>query len=191
MTDLKRSAPLLTLACLTMAGCSYDPPTSADERAGQVLVSQNGTLASALSSSDGMATVSDALKEAQLADLLDGVAAYTLLAPDDDAFTALGDEGETLLEPEQRAILVALLRDHLLVGHVTPDAIRSAIEDGGGQAAMATLGGTTVTFELEGDALAVIGPGGSRANIERPAIEAENGVALPLDGVLLPAAPRS
>lgn len=142
------------------------------------------TLAAAIGGAPGLTTVSGALSEAGLADVFDGPGSYTVLAPDDDAFAKLGPNGEALTSADHRAELVAVLRGHILPGHLTPDAIRKAIADTGGPVSMRTLDDGMVTFTAQGNTIAVSSSDGSKAIVDGAAIVASNGVVLPLDGLV-------
>ncbi|MBX7483265.1 fasciclin domain-containing protein [Qipengyuania qiaonensis] len=144
------------------------------------------TLAAALGANDDLGTLREAIGESELSGVLDGSASYTVLAPSNEAFEALGEESSTLLEAEQRPVLVAILRDHLLPGHLTPEAIGEAIEQNGGPVTMATLGEADVTFFKTGDNLTVAMEDGGTATFSGTAIAANNGVVIPIDTVLLP-----
>jgi uncharacterized surface protein with fasciclin (FAS1) repeats len=149
----------------------------------------NRTLAAAIGSAPGLTTLSTALSEAGLADVFDGPGSYTVLAPDDDAFSKLAAGGTTLTDPAHRAELVAVLRGHILPGHLTPDAIRKAIAEKKGPVSMRTLADSMVTFSADGDALTATGADGAKARIDGAALVASNGVVLPLDGLIKSAAP--
>ncbi len=144
------------------------------------------TLAAALGTQDNLEFLQQAMDRSDLSAVFEGPASYTVLAPDDDAFEALGEDGASLLETDQRPILVAILRDHLLPGHLTPETIAEAIDKKGGPVTMTTLGETDVTFSKTGDTVDVtVGDGGS-ARFAGTAIAANNGVVIPIDTVLLP-----
>ncbi|MBX7496663.1 fasciclin domain-containing protein [Qipengyuania sp. 6B39] len=145
------------------------------------------TLGSALGAQDDMDTLRSALTTSELSGLLDGPASYTLLAPNDPAFEKLGEAGSELLAEEQKPLLLALLRDHLLPGHLTPETIASAIDANGGPVTMTTLGEGEVTFAKQGDTLTVSLGDGDQATVVGTAIAANNGVVIPLDTVLRPA----
>ncbi len=114
-----------------------------------------------------------------------GAAAYTLLAPDDDAFGAMGPAGSGLQQPENAAAMADILRDHILPGYVTVADIEAALKASNGEAVrMKTMGDTEVSFDREGDALVVTAADGARAKIEGSALTASNGVVIPLDAVL-------
>ena len=117
--------------------------------------------------------------------MFDGSAPYTLLAPDDDAFGALGETGKTLQAPENGAAMAAILRDHILPGYLTVADIEAALKASGGDpVTMKTMGGKVLSFTREGEALVVSTPDGARAKVDGAALRASNGVVIPLDAVL-------
>ena len=184
MHMLKSGLAAIALASLPLLGaCSQ-----AEEEVPQAATKDDGTLtlAAALAAEDGMDKLRDALTQSELAGLLDGPASYTVLAPTDAAFDALGEDGQLIFDEEQRPLLIALLRDHMLPGHLTPETISKAIATKGGPVTVTTLGEGQVTFTQEGEAISATMPGGAKANITGTSIAANNGVVIPLDAVLLP-----
>ena len=142
------------------------------------------TLAALVSQADDLSVVSATLKDAGLSQVFDGVAAYTLLAPQDAAFTSLGETGETLRSDEQRPAMVAVLRDHIVPGYLTPADIAKAIEaDGDGKVAMRTMAGHTLTFASDGGTVTATGEDGATVRFAGDALLAGNGVAIPVDGL--------
>ncbi len=179
----------IAMSCAAaMTACSDDPATgnAAENRA------TSETLAAALAGTDGFSTASRALVETGLAPVFDGPGTYTLLAPDDDAFGALGAAGEALMAEDQRAVLVALLRNHIVPGQIDAESVRDAIEARGGTVRMRTLGGGSLSFALDGERL-VVSREGQRAEIDTAReVIASNGAFLPIDAVLVrPPAPVS
>lgn len=176
-------APLSLVLLVPMAACS-----EADSPEPENGTRDDGTqtLASALAADDDLRSLQAAVERSELSGVFDGPASYTVLAPDDAAFEALGDEGEALLEADQRPVLVAILRDHLLPGHLTPETIGEAIERHGGPVTMTTLGQAEVSFSRSGDDIVVSSGDGMTAQFAGTAIAANNGVIIPIDTVLLP-----
>ena len=81
--------------------------------------------------------------------------------------------------------MVAILRDHIVPGYLTPEDIANAIEqDDDGSVEMKTMGDHTLTFTQEGETITVASEDGSTALFAGEALRASNGVAIPLDGVL-------
>lgn len=168
------SAALLVPAC----GEADDGTRPAAEPGGQ-------TLAAMVAADSDLSFVSDTLGDAGLADVFDGTAAYTIMAPTDASFDALGEAGDDLRSPERRAAMVAILRDHIVPGYLTPADIARAIElSDDKRVEMQTMGARTLTFTAEGDRVIVTAEDGARAQMEGDAHLASNGVAIPLDGLL-------
>lgn len=171
-------AGLLVLpACSASEGDESDQPTREET---------SRTLAAALGEVPDMASLNGAVSHAQIVSIFDGTASYTLLAPIDDAFSALGAQGQALMTEEQRPVLAGLLREHILPGHLTPENIASAIEQQGGPVTMTTFGGGEITFSLEGDTIVASNSSGRSAQVIGTATAATNGVIIPVDSVLVP-----
>lgn len=168
-----------------LPACSNDAET-ADEGSTATQDEGTRTLAASLGDLPDMASLNGAISAAQLGSIFDGPGSYTLLAPNDPAFDRLGDSGKALLEEEQRPLLVGLLREHILPGHLTPENIGEALDTQGGDVTMTTLGGTAVTFSRDGEAITVSNGNGSSARFTGTATAATNGVIIPLDTVMVP-----
>jgi len=98
VTHDKRPLSAALAATLLLAACSSGSAPSGDAAAKP----SDATLAALVSRTGDLSVVSATLKDAGLAQVFDGTAAYTLLAPRDAAFDGLGDAGKTLRSPEQR-----------------------------------------------------------------------------------------
>ena len=170
-------------ATLTLGACADEAAEEQAEQTGEAEPSGD-TLAEALSGAEGLGTVSEALRDVGLTQVFDGAGSYTILAPSDEAFAALGETGEALTEPDQRAAMAAILRDHIVPGYLTPADIEAAIEAQGGTVQAETMGEQTVRFTRDGDGVRVTSEDGSTAMIAGEALRASNGVAIPLDCVL-------
>lgn len=171
-------ATLLPLAaCSDKAGGGESDQTAASEPSGD-------TLAEAMSRQGSLSTLGAALRDTGLSEVFDSAGSYTIFAPTDDAFAKLGKSGEALRQPGERALLTAVLRDHIVPGYLTPNDIGTAIDTQGGRVKVQTMGDHELTFTREGDGYRVVAEDGSSAAIAGPATLASNGVAIPLDGVL-------
>lgn len=170
---------VLCAASLSLGACSDEV-----ENAPESVTQSNDTLASVLSEIDGLETLSSAIGDSGLGSVFDGASAYTVLAPDDSVFEQLGERGTALLSEDQRPILVALLRDHIVPGALDLSDIRAAIEAKGGPVEMKTVGDSTLTFALDEDTLTVQGDGQPIAIASERAVIAGNGIALPINGLV-------
>ncbi|MEO1293780.1 MAG: fasciclin domain-containing protein [Pseudomonadota bacterium] len=123
---------------------------------------------------DGFDTLVAAVQAAGLVETLQGEGPFTVFAPTDEAFAAL-PEGtvETLLKPENKDQLVAVLTYHVLPGKVMSGDIA-------GDMSAATVQGSEVDITTEGG-VAVDG-----ANVVAADIETSNGVIHVIDAVILP-----
>lgn len=146
----------------------------------------SGTVAAALPGIAARRKLTAALADTQLAPVLDGIGDYTLLAPSDAAFEALGEKGQALSGPDNRPLMIAVLRGHILPGQVTPASIEQAIDRNRGPVEMRTMAGDIVRFARDGDGLTV-SRGKQTARLEEGDTIAANGAVLPIDTVLLPA----
>ena len=171
-------------ALMVLAGCSQEK--ASDSPAAATSDAATGTVAAAVAGSIDHRKLAAALIDTQLAPVFDGKGEYTLLAPVDAAFDALGDKGSKLGEESQRPLMIAVLRGHILPGQVTPQAIAAAIARKQGPVEMRTMAGNMVTFAKSGDRLTVSN-GAATARLAGASSSASNGAVLPIDKVLLPA----
>lgn len=173
-----------TAGLALLAGCSREDAGAQPEAV--TSDAARGTVAAALAGSGDHRKLAAALTDTQLAPVLDGKGDYTLLAPSDAAFEALGDKGAALAAKDQRPLMIAVLRGHILPGQVTLKAIEAAIARKQGPVEMRTMAGGTVTFARAGDGFTVSN-GGVTAKLAEATTAASNGAVLPIDKVLLPA----
>lgn len=185
---LRHRASLAVLFALSLlAACSKENATQAQADGNAPAVAETRTLAEMVSNRQDLSTFGMALRETGLGTVFDGTASYTVLAPTNDGFGKLGEDGKILLQPEHRAVLAAVLRSHVLPGFFTPKDIVGAINAHGGQPVeMRSMGNQTLRFAREGDKLTVTSEDGSKGVIGEEPVLAGNGVALPVDTVLKP-----
>lgn len=181
-----RRLVLIALSSAALAATSACGDKAEGEKAAAAgAKTSSGTLASAVGGAAGMSTVAAALKSSGLATVFDGNAPYTLLAPDDDAFGALGEAGAALKTPENSAAMAAVLRAHVLPGYVTRADLEAALAAAKGKPVkMKTMAGDEVSFAKAGDGVSVTAADGSTAKLDGAEVAASNGVALPIDAVL-------
>jgi len=126
-------------------------------------------------SAGSFTTLAAALDAAGLAETLKGEGPFTVFAPTDEAFAKL-PEGtvETLLKPENREQLTAILTYHVVPGAVSAEQVVSLKE-------ATTVNGQAVDIAVTGSAVTVDG-----ANVVATDIMASNGVIHVIDTVILP-----
>jgi transforming growth factor-beta-induced protein len=120
-------------------------------------------------------TLAAALEAADLVEALQGEGPFTVFAPTDAAFAAL-PEGTvaTLLKPENRDRLVAILTYHVVSGNVPAKKVVELT-------AAKTLNGQRVKIAVDGDTVTVAG-----AKVVTADIFCSNGVIHVIDRVILP-----
>jgi uncharacterized surface protein with fasciclin (FAS1) repeats len=121
-------------------------------------------------------TLATALTEADLVSALKGKGPFTVFAPTDEAFSKLPDGTlETLLKPENKKQLAAILTYHVVPGKVTA---KEVVKLSGAK----TLNGQRVDIKVKDGKVTV-----DNATVVKADIECSNGVIHVIDQVILPA----
>lgn len=177
-------APLLALALLgtstfALGGCSGHVADARTQAAA------SPSLPAALDNVDGLQTMAEALKVTGIARTLQGSASFTLLAPEDDAFAEAGEPDSKLMTLGDHTALAALVRNHMIPGHLTPKALGAVIDSSpDGKVTVNSLGGKALTFRRTGRTIAVTAPDGSQAMLDGDPVSGGSSIAIPISGVL-------
>jgi uncharacterized surface protein with fasciclin (FAS1) repeats len=132
-------------------------------------------------------TLVAAVKAAGLVETLKGAGPFTVFAPVNAAFDALpAGTVDTLLKPENKDQLVAVLTYHVIAGKFAAADVVKAITDGGGTFKAATVQGGELTFTLDGDKVKITDGAGGVATVTIADVMQSNGVIHVIDKVLLP-----
>ena len=116
-----------------------------------------------------------ALKAADLVDTLKGAGPFTVFAPTDDAFAKLpAGTVESLLKPENKQKLIAILTYHVVPGEVTADKVVKMSE-------AKTVQGQMLKIKVDGDSVHV-----NDAKVIKADVHASNGVIHVIDTVVIP-----
>jgi uncharacterized surface protein with fasciclin (FAS1) repeats len=120
-------------------------------------------------------TLAAALEAAGLVETLKGEGPFTVFAPTDDAFAKLpAGTVESLLEPENKEQLAAILTYHVVPGEVmAADVVTMSEAD--------TVNGKPLSIKAEGGAVMV-----NDATVTQADVDASNGVIHVVDTVILP-----
>ncbi len=182
-----RLAPLFAAAALfALPACSKPAATPADGSAGMAQTDKSDkSLAEMLASDSQFKALAAGLKSTGLDGVFSGKGDYTLLAPNDAAFAALGGKAAALAAPEQQAALAAVLRAHVIPGMLTTGDIGKAIDANEGKPiSMRTMGTGTVSFARTDAGFTVTSDDGASAKLAGAGLIASNGGVLPIDAVL-------
>lgn len=118
-------------------------------------------------------TLVAAVQAAGLVETLKGEGPFTVFAPTDDAFAALGTTVDDLLKPENKDKLVSILTYHVVAGKVMSTDLTDDMM-------AATVQGENVTIDLDNGVMV------NDANVVTADIETSNGVIHVIDKVIMP-----
>lgn len=123
----------------------------------------------------GFNTLVAAVKAAGLVDTLKGAGPFTVFAPTDAAFAKLpAGTVESLLKPENKAKLQAILTYHVVAGKVmAADVVKL-------KAAKTVQGGSVTIKTMDGGVMV------DGAHVTKTDIETSNGIIHVIDSVILP-----
>ncbi|WP_109259796.1 fasciclin domain-containing protein [Hyphobacterium indicum] len=121
-------------------------------------------------------TLVAAVQAAGLVETLQGEGPFTVFAPTDEAFAALGEDTiNTLLQPENRDQLVSILTYHVVPGEYFAGDLA------GQSLSVASVQGDTIDIDATGDAVLIDG-----ATVISADVDASNGVIHVINQVIMP-----
>lgn len=131
-------------------------------------------------------TLVAAVKAAGLVDTLQSPGPFTVFAPVNDAFAALPPGTvETLLEPENKDMLIKILTAHVVAGDISAeDIMRMAGPDGFYH--MQAVSGDALSAQVLGSKIYIYDESGNAARITITDVNQSNGVIHVVDKVLMP-----
>ena len=170
------------IASAALAGTAYANPMVG----GAPMYANKNIVENAVNSKDHTTLVA-AVKAAGLVQTLEGPGPFTVFAPTNEAFDKLPPGTvQTLLKPENKAKLTAILTYHVVPGRLTVRDLQAKIKEGHGRAMLKTVEGSDLIAEDHGDHIELLGANNSHATITIPNVEQSNGVIQVVNGVLLP-----
>jgi uncharacterized surface protein with fasciclin (FAS1) repeats len=132
-------------------------------------------------------TLVAAVKAAGLVDTLASPGPFTVFAPTNEAFAKLPKGTvETLLKPENKDKLVAVLTYHVVPGHLTAQDLADKVDQMGGHAMLKTVQGEDLTFTAAGGTITITDAKGGTATIITADVFQSNGIIHVIDNVLMP-----
>jgi uncharacterized surface protein with fasciclin (FAS1) repeats len=132
-------------------------------------------------------TLVAAVKAAGLVETLQGPGPFTVFAPTNAAFQKLpAGTVDSLLKPQMKEKLVAVLTYHVLPGRLSVRDLWEASNKGGGKAKFKTVEGEELTVEFKGQALTIRDAKGNASRVTIQNVFQANGVIHVIDSVLMP-----
>lgn len=181
---IRKSIIIVTLGIAAFAATSfaYENP-----KVGGAAMSQEKNIVQNASASSDHTTLVAALKAADLVATLEGTGPFTVFAPTNEAFEKLpAGTLDTLLKPENKKKLAAILTYHVLPGKVTAKELVEMIKAGDGKAKLKTVNGEVLTASKVGDFVVLTDAKGGNATVTVTDAMQSNGVIHVIGAVLMP-----
>ena len=153
---------------------------------GAAMYSSRNIVQNAVHSKDHTTLVA-AVKAGGLVGTLSGKGPFTVFAPTNEAFARLpAGTVDTLLKPENKAMLDKVLTYHVVPGRITAQQIAAMAARHHGTATLKTVEGEDLRFMKNGSGWVVVDSKGGKAHITIPNVMQSNGVIHVVDTVLMP-----
>ena len=137
--------------------------------------------------SEDHTTLVAAVKAADLVGVLSSEGPFTVFAPTNAAFDKLPKGTvETLVKPENKEKLQAILKYHVVVGKWSANDLAKLIKEGKGKASIKTVSGGTITAWTKGKDMYLTDESGNVAKVTIADVNQSNGMIHVIDAVLLP-----
>lgn len=154
---------------------------------GAPMFADKNIVENAVNSADHTTLVA-AVQAAGLVETLQSAGPFTVFAPVNDAFAAL-PEGtvETLLQPENKDLLVKVLTAHVVAGKLSgAEIMRRARNSADGFYHMQTVSGDALSAQVKGRNLYLIDESGNASKVTIADVNQSNGVIHVVNAVLVP-----
>lgn len=153
---------------------------------GAAMYPSNDIISNAVNSKDHTTLVA-AVKAAGLVETLQGDGPFTVFAPVNNAFDKLpAGTVETLLKPENKGTLTAVLTYHVVTGKISAAQLGKMIDEGKGKAELVTVQGAKLVATKKGKTIMLTDVKGNMATVTIADVNQRNGVIHVIDTVVLP-----
>src|SRR6476619_343454 len=178
----------IMIAAFALAAIAMAPNTYAQTKmvGGAAMYPTKNIVENAVNSKDHTTLVA-AVKAAGLVETLSSAGPFTVFAPTNEAFDKLpAGTVETLVKPENKAMLTKILTYHVVPGRYTDGQIASMAAMHKGTATLKTVADENLRFTKNGSSWWVIDAKGGKSRITIPNVMQSNGVIHVVDTVLMP-----
>lgn len=156
------------------------------EVGGAAMYPSKNIVQNAVNSADHTTLVA-AVKAAGLVETLQTAGPFTVFAPTNAAFAKLpAGTVESLVKPENKAILTKILTYHVVAGKLDAKSIAQSIKEGNGTATFKTVSGGVLKASMKGKKLILTDEKGGMAEVTIANVFQSNGVIHVIDTVVLP-----
>lgn len=186
---MKKLLSISMIAVLAFVSTAFTNITASDDHAtvSNKTLNEIQTIVSVAAGNDNFTTLVAAVKAAGLVDTLNSDGPFTVFAPVNDAFAKLPDGTvTTLLKPENKDMLTAILTYHVVAGKFMAADVVKAIKANDGAFKIATVQGGTLTASLSGNNVILTDSKGNKSTVVIADVDASNGVVHAIDTVVMP-----
>jgi uncharacterized surface protein with fasciclin (FAS1) repeats len=179
-------ALVLPLLCGTLPLVSTQAAEHTVMVGGAPMYPSKNIVQNAVNSADHTTLVA-AVKAAGLVDTLASPGPFTVFAPTNEAFAKLPPGTvDTLLKPENKGLLTAVLTYHVVPGKLTAADLMAMIKKGGGKASLKTVQGEDLMLTADMGHIYIQGAKSGVAEVTIPNVMQSNGVIHVVSSVLVP-----
>jgi len=186
MTSIKTTLSALTLAIASTSAFA-DAHAANPMVGGAEMLTERNIIENAVNSPIHTTLVA-AVQAADLVETLQGEGPFTVFAPVDDAFAALpAGTVETLLMPENKAMLQKVLTAHVVAGDWSAaDIVAAARNSSDGFYHFNAVSGDALSAQVRGNNVYIYDESGNASLVTVADVDQSNGVIHVIDAVLLP-----
>ncbi len=151
------------------------------------VINQTPNIVEVAAGNKNFSTLVTAVKAADLASVLSGKGPFTVFAPTNAAFAKL-PKGTiaTLLKPENKATLSAVLTYHVVAGKFNAAAVVEAIKANKGKFTVPTVQGGKLIATLDASNVILTDEKGNKSTVVIADVPASNGIIHAIDTVVMP-----
>ena len=190
MKKLLFSTTVLALVLFSQSTIAQDKMVDkkmTDKTMKDKMMSDNLDIVGVAAANKDFSTLVAAVKAAGLVDALKGEGPFTVFAPNNAAFEKLPKETvATLLKPENKATLTAILTYHVVSGKFMAADVVKAIKDNNGSFKVKTLQGEELKASISGSDVILTDAKGNTSKVIATDVKASNGVIHGIDSVVMP-----
>ena len=184
---IKKIIPFVLVAAISFSTVANNTNPDKGKKQTTNQDSTQETIVGVAVGNENFSTLVAAVKAAGLVDVLNGDGPFTVFAPTNDAFGKL-PEGTiaSLLKPENKELLTAILTYHVVAGKFVATDVLKAIKDNKGKFEIITVQGNTLTASLKGGKVILTDAKGNVSTVVMTDVAASNGVIHAIDTVVMP-----
>lgn len=183
MTALMLCASLLSIVTIAQDGAKKEKTVMVG---GAAMYPSRNIVENAVNSADHTTLVA-AVKAAGLVETLQSAGPFTVFAPTNAAFNLLpAGTVETLVKPENKAMLTSILTYHVVAGRLDSKALSKWIKNGKGTHELTTVQGGRLWIMAKGKQLWLKDEKGGMARITIADVHQSNGVIHVIDHLVMP-----